>query len=138
MPAANWLGPLISGLFGFGAAALEKDPQERRSFAGTAGTDPKQLLAEYTKNLTGLAGAATNKLSKGTQLRGYAPPVAGVNVKDPAAIDPSLLKYDGLDLSSIIGPLFGQKPQTAQPSPLTPDQRRDRRTRRENFPDEIR
>jgi hypothetical protein len=124
MPVGPWLGPLISGLFGFGASALDEGPQEKKSFAGTS-VDPKQLLAELMKNVNGIGGVAADKLSQGTKLRAVAPTPPGFKVQDPALIDPSLLDYKGPDLSGA-GNLF-QRPAPGPVTPLTAEERRNKR-----------
>lgn len=124
MPLDPILGSIISGLFSFGGSALAGDPtQKRNSFAGS-NVDPKQLLGEYWKNLNTVGGAASEKLKAGTTLRNsVAPTPPGFKVSDPASIDPSLLHFPGLDLGSIFG-----KPASAGPvTPLTPEDRAERR-----------
>ena len=100
MAAAAWLPALISGLFGFGGAALQGDPgQKRQSFAGSA-VDPKLMLTEFMGNLNQMGAGAADRLRKPTRLRTVAQAPKGF-AQDPAAIDPSLLERPGLDLETM-------------------------------------
>lgn len=116
-----FFGTLIASALGFGGALLggSDGPQKRNTFSSYRGTDPRAILASATAGTNELGKALAGRTSQGVKLRSTYNAPKGMS-QDPAKIDPSLLEYQGMDLSKVFGNLLNQDTAVPRNQDLPP------------------